>query len=420
MALFGTPDEGPRDGGSAVRPDTDLHATLVRRPLLNVLLLCEGDARTRDSWSGVAKSVVEHLEALGHTVHACDVDLYGREKWWAAASSVAWPRRRWWVRYHLGAGGFRGRSRVSARHVRAMTGRFDVILQVGATFRLPDDPGGPVVLYCDSSIELARAGASSGFSDAAFLTDAELAQVRAREASVYAGASRIVTMSHQLRTSFIRDFGLSGDRIVTVHVGPNVTIDHAERPAEADRAPPTILFVGRDFGRKGGDVLVEAFRRVRERLPDARLRMIGSIPGEAPPGVEFVPFQSRDTPAGREAMDRAYRTADVFCLPTRFEPFGTSFVEAMLYGLPCVGPDAWAVPEIIVPGETGLLVPPEDAGAYADALARLLLDRPVARRMGDAGRARALAEFSWRGVATKIADACASAIAEHAREGTRT
>jgi glycosyltransferase involved in cell wall biosynthesis len=399
------PTPGHHSGTSrgACRPT---HASFrPRRPVLNILLLCEGDARTRDSWSGVSKSVVENLEALGHRVTSCDVDLYGARKLWTAVQSTALTRRRWWVRYHLGPAGFAARSEECARHVAAHRGAFDVVLQIGATFRVPDDIGVPVVLYCDSSIELARAGRGSGYSDAAFLDEDEIAAVRAREADVYAHATRIVTMSHQLRESFIRDFGLDPRRLVTVHVGPNVSIDDAERPADAATAPPTILFVGRDFGRKGGDVLVQAFSKVRARLPNARLRMIGSVPGDAPEGVEFVPFQSRDTPGGREAMDRAYRTADVFCIPTRFEPFGTSFVEAMLYGLPCVGPRAWAVPEIIVDGETGILATPEDPDSYAEALARLLLDRDLARAMGRAGRTRAVAEFSWSGVASKIRDA---------------
>lgn len=356
--------------------------------------------------------MLDNLEGLGHHVASRDVDLYGARRLWTAIQSTALTRRRWWVRYHLGSAGFAARSEECARHIAALRGSFDVVLQIGATFRVPDDIGVPVVLYCDSSIELARAGRDSGYSDAAFLDDDEIADVRAREADVYARATRIVTMSHQLRESFIRDFGLDARRLVTVHVGPNVTITDAERPAAADGAAPTILFVGRDFGRKGGDVLVRAFSLVRERIPDARLRMIGSVPGDAPEGVEFIPFQSRDTATGREAMDLAYRTADVFCIPTRFEPFGTSFVEAMLYGLPCVGPNAWAVPEIIVDGTTGLLATPEDPASYAEALARLLLDRTVARSMGRAGRTRAITEFSWSGVASKISDALTASLVE--------
>lgn len=392
-----------------IRVSTSSHFQHQR---LRVLLLCEGDARTRDSWSGVSKSVVEHLEALGHSVISRDVDLYGLRKYWTALRSSALTRRRWWVRYHLGAAGFEARSAVCQKAVDPLVGKFDVILQIGATFDVPRADGVPVVLYCDSSIELAKTGASTGHSDAAFLNEAELREIRAHEARVYAQASRIVTMSHQLRESFIRDFGLPEDRLVTVHVGPNVSIADEEVPPRAPDVPPTILFVGRDFGRKGGNVLLEAFEHVRREIPNARLRMIGSARTKAPAGVEFLPFQSRDTATGRRAMDHAYRTADVFCLPTRFEPFGTSFVEAMLYGLPCVGPRAWAVPEIILDGTTGLLVEPENPAAYADALLALLRDPARARTYGRAGRERAVAEFSWTGVASKISTALLAATHE--------
>ena len=104
-------------------------------------------------------------------------------------------------------------------------------------------------------------------------------------------------------------------------------------------------------------------------------------------------------------MDRLYRSADVFCLPTRFEPFGTSFVEAMGYGLPCVGPKAWAVPEIIEDGRTGYLVPPEDAESFAAALLELLRDSALRRRMGDAGRERAQGRFTWPGIAERMVQA---------------
>ena len=113
-------------------------------------------------------------------------------------------------------------------------------------------------------------------------------------------------------------------------------------------------------------------------------------------------------------MDRFYRTASVFCLPTRFEPFGTSFVEAMGYALPCVGPDAWAIPEIIVHDETGFLVPPEDPRALADALIRLLENPDRARRMGKLGRGRTLEHFTWPGITGRMAEALSGLIASRA------
>lgn len=372
---------------------------------MNILLLCEGNAETRDSWSGVSKSVLEHLRAAGHTVIPGDVDLYGFERMAVAARTPARSRRRWWVRYHLDVPGFRARSAHAYERLQALGGDVDVILQVGATFRVPDTGDIPLVLYCDSSIELARAGRSSGYSEAAVLDEAEMNAIRHREATVYRDARYIFTMSELLRRSFIDDFGIPPDRLVTVHCGPNVPLEDVTPARPAQQETPTILFVGRDFERKGGDLLLQAFPQVRHRLPGARLRIVGANTEHVPvDGVDWLGFQSRDTAEGRAAMDTAYRTATVFCVPTRFDPFGTSFIEAMGYGLPCIGPNAWAVPEMISHEKTGLLVPPEDAEALADALVRLLSQPEAAGRMGEAGRRQALAEFSWPKLIDRMLD----------------
>ncbi|MGI9628374.1 MAG: glycosyltransferase family 4 protein, partial [Longimicrobiales bacterium] len=106
--------------------------------------------------------------------------------------------------------------------------------------------------------------------------------------------------------------------------------------------------------------------------------------------------------AGSRRMDEIYRSADVFCLASRFEPFGTSFVEAMAYELPCVGPNAWAVPEIIEHKRTGLLFDPDSAASLAEALVRVLSDPTERLEMGKAGRERTLKRFTWPRIADKI------------------
>lgn len=375
---------------------------------LRILFLCEGNAETFDSWSGVSRSVIHHLREQGHVVRVGDADLYGARRLLVGLRSLAWPRKRWWVRYHLGEAGFRARSDACARVVARRGGSPDVVFQVGATFSSPPIEDVPLVLYCDSNIELSRRGAATGQSEATMLSTGELRAVHEREAAIYRRAALIFTMSEQVRKSFIEDFGLDPARLVTVHCGPNtdtLAVDR-ELPAAA-AAAPTILFVGRDFERKGGNTLLAAFAIVRRRLPGARLRMVGGRPahGTVADGVEYLGFLSRDNAVGRKAMDDAYRSANVFCIPTRFEPFGTSFVEAMTYGLPCVGPDVWAVPEIIRHDETGYLVPPEDPAKLAEALLRVLTDPAVARRMGEAARERVQGHFSWEAVARKMSRA---------------
>ena len=283
-----------------------------------------------------------------------DSDLRGFDRYVTALRSFAPDRRRWWVRYHLGANGFRARSQRAERIVGQQRERPDVILQIGATFRLTPRSGIPYVLYCDSNIELARQGVTSGHSDAAMLAAEELEAIREREALVYAGAARIFTTSDRLRRVFIEHFDLDERRVETVHAGPNFPYGESPRvPERSLNGPPVVLFVGKAFHRKGGDLLLEAFRTVRRSIPDARLIILGPDvipPGVASaPGVEFVGFVNKATPEGQARINEAYASARVFCLPTRFEPFGVVFLEAMHYALPVVAPRAWAVPTNCAP-----------------------------------------------------------------------
>lgn len=385
---------------------------------MRILLVCEGDAGMYDSWSGVTRSLLTHLRAAGHTVHTADVDLYGIARAIVVARSASTSRRRWSTLYHLGALGFRARSDRFAAFVREQGCDADIVLQIGATFEPPAGLNVPVALFCDSNIDLSRSGAS-GFSEASVLSSEEIRAVHARETGVYEQASIIFTMSEMVRRSFIADFGLPADRLVTIRCGPNVDPSAIEISVPQDVPESTILFVGRDPVRKGADLMLRAFRQVRERMPRARLVMVGPPRGMAvPDGVEVMGFLDRDTSKGRSAMHAAYAASHVFCLPTRFDPFGTSFVEAMAYGLPCVGPDAWAVPEIIDHGRTGLLVPPEDPAAIAEALIAILSDDETRNRMGRAARERALSQFAWPVLVARMLDSMQQVVDDRARSAS--
>jgi alpha-maltose-1-phosphate synthase len=374
---------------------------------MRILLLCEGDAETWDSWSGSARSLLDHLRLAGHTVETRDVDLAGADRWMAAAGTFSPRRRRWWSKYHLAEGPFRRRSRLAGRHVEEFRDRIDLVLQIGATFEPLGCGPTPYAVYCDSNIRVAELGAATGHSDAFTLTPAELEGVRAREGRVYRGAAAVFAMSDFLRRSFRDDFQIPAERVFTLHAGLNLDLERIPWPRPARSAgPPTILFVGRQFERKGGDLLLRAFRRVRERVPGARLLIVGPASLErAEEGVHVLGFLDKGTAHGWNALMRAYAESDVFCLPTRFEPFGIAYLEAMFFGLPCIGTDRWAVPEMVVEGETGYLVPIDDVEALADRLARLLLDPDLRSRMGVAGRARAESHFTWAAVVERMADA---------------
>jgi alpha-maltose-1-phosphate synthase len=371
---------------------------------MRILFLCEGNAELWDTWSGTAKSLVDYLRAAGHVVRVADVNVSGADRVVAAASTFAPIRHRWATRYHLGAVPFWLRSRRARRHILAEREQIDAIVQIGSTFEPSGRGDIPYFVVSDSNIQVAQQGASSGYSDATSLTAAELKGIARREARVYTGASALFPLSERLRRSFIEDFGMAPDRVRAIYAGPN--FDVARVPARAPRSAahsPTVLFVGRQYHRKGGDVLVESFRQVRKWLPDARLSIAGLPPGyvEAD-GVTCLGDLDKGTDPGWHALAEAYASADVFALPTRFEPFGIAYVEAMHFGVPCIGPQAWAVPEIIANGETGFTVPIDDVERLTDRLLQLLIQPDLARRMGEAARARAQELFTWPRVVSRM------------------
>lgn len=379
---------------------------------MKLLLLTEGDAERYDSWSGTAKSVVDHLRLDGHTVTTADADLYGLERMLAAGLSFAPNRKRWGVKYHLGNVGYGFRSRKAAGIIAQHRAATDCILQIGATFEPTGRGTIPYTMFCDSNIVTSLEGAKYGVSDTAWLSSSEFEAIRRRETPIYQNAACIMTISEWLRRSFIEHFSVPADRVVTVGAGPNLDLKKVPEPRVKPRdGAPTILFVGKQFERKGGAYLLEAFKLVRQQMPDARLIIVGPVTSpSSDPGVEWIGNLNKNTEEGWARMAAAYGDADVFCLPSLFEPFGIVILEAMFFGLPCVGTAEWAIPEMIADGETGYTVPRANAAALAERFLELLKDRTRAHQMGLAGRKRAQERFSWPSVAARMTQAMRLAV----------
>ena len=191
---------------------------------------------------------------------------------------------------------------------------------------------------------------------------------------------------------------LAPPRLTRVHNG----IDLARLVAAAApprRVPGEIVAgsAGRFVAYKGFHDLLRAAAAVRDKHPGVRWVLVGDGPERAALHALGDTLGLRDvvTFAGWQADVAPWLAGlDVFVLPSHGEHFGRVLVEAMALGKPVVATDAGGVPEIVVDGETGLLVPPGDPPALAAAIARLVEDPAQRARLGEAGRRRATSEFS--------------------------
>jgi glycosyltransferase involved in cell wall biosynthesis len=213
------------------------------------------------------------------------------------------------------------------------------------------------------------------------------------------GARRIVAISDAVRDFHVRA-GLDAEKLVTIHYGlDQVPTAPSELTPVATGIPadaPLVLAIGRLINQKDHATLLEAFVRIHRTHPNARLAILGWGPLESST-KELVHRLGLDDIAfvlGRVEPRDWLARADVFAHTSRWEGFGIVLLEAMLSGLPVVATRVSAIPEIVVDGETGLLAPPGDAAAVAGALARLLDDVDLRRRLGASGRIRAHDEFS--------------------------
>jgi glycosyltransferase involved in cell wall biosynthesis len=176
---------------------------------------------------------------------------------------------------------------------------------------------------------------------------------------------------------------------------------------ERDWSRCHIVFVGKDWERKGGPGLLDAFRAVRARRPDARLTVIGCRPDLSEPGVSVLGYLRKDVPAEAAVIDAALREATIFCMPSLWESTGLVYMEAALYGLPVVMVAGQGREDIFTAG--ALILDDADPERLAQALLDLADDPSRMSGMGAAGRSLVLDRFMWPRVAETVAGYLAEA-----------
>lgn len=346
------------------------------------------------SWSGSSSYFFRSLQRQGLLEDAREVALAPTTQLCQKAFAVSWPPSRWRERYHSSVGRFRRLTRTAATEI-ARHPDAEGILQIGAWFCAPAVTALPCFSYHDGNAALWYRYYGRGL-----LSESRVRRHLEWERQDYARMRGIFVMSRWLADSFVQDFGVPDHKVHVV--GAGINFERLPELMERDFSIPRFLLIGRDFARKGGRYLLEAFRIVRREVPSAELTIVGPEPGAAEPGVHYAGFLRKSDPADLHKLTNILRAATVMVLPSIYEPFGISLLEGMANGMPCIAVDRCALPEIVANGETGLVARPEDSESLARAMIELARHPDAARRMGERGRRRVEEHFTWDAVTGKI------------------
>jgi glycosyltransferase involved in cell wall biosynthesis len=363
---------------------------------LRLLVLCAGDPEGARPFSGSARSLFQALARQGAVHHKANV--YGMTDPFARGSlPVRLLRRidRFGVEeaYRWTGLAFDRNSR-RAEQIAAAHPGFNACLMYGTNY----NPGLGVPTYCYFDATAAQVWAARAWEFGGF-SAAKAARIIGYQQRVFDRCACVFPRTRWAAHSCLHDYGLLPERIEVVGAGPNY---YAEPLPHGPYDQQRILFIGSEFDRKGGPLVLEAFRRVRAVLPGATLRIVGCSPAIDEAGVEVVGRIEKDTPGGLERLLHIYREASVFCMMSHFEPFGIVVIEAQNCGVPCVLPNRFAFPEMVRDGETGCLVQEYDAHQLTETLTALLRDPARLEAMGAAGHAFVRGEYTWDAAAARM------------------
>jgi len=232
---------------------------------------------------------------------------------------------------------------------------------------------------------------------------ADIGRIEAMEAAWLRGATRVFFSSTWALEEAVRSYNLDRSTLRVAGLGGHVPIPVADTYA-GGRA---FLFMALDFAGKGGPVCVDAFKRVRHEIPDARLRIVGERPPETvikSPGVVYEGRLDKTIPAELQRLQTVLASAFALVHPTMKDATPQVIVEAQYHGCPVVAPASFGIPEMVIDGVTGwLTAAPPTAAAVAERMLWLCRHPEEYSQLRLSSRAHALKHFTWEQVGDRIA-----------------
>lgn len=256
-------------------------------------------------------------------------------------------------------------------------------------------------IYQDLSIEyLLQCKKSNGelynFSGFNNISEKYLYKRMKNQQIFYSKCKAIFTMGQWLADYMISECNIPKEKVHAVGAGINIC------PADINTSQKEgnkILFVGRDFERKGGPLVLKAFKILKEKyMKEAQLYVIGPNTNPLSAKTEGIHFLGE---LSRKEVSDFFNLCDIFCMPSYFEAYGIVFAEALCYGLPCIGRNRFAMKEIIKENENGHLINEDNDELLAKMMFELLKNEDMKQKLIEQ-KEEYIKYYSWKRVVCDI------------------
>ncbi|BAZ17171.1 group 1 glycosyl transferase [Calothrix sp. NIES-4071] len=274
----------------------------------------------------------------------------------------------------------------------------DFIFHFFCTFRPFWNPSDiPYSMYLDYTMALAEQNWAPW---SWFLNDKERQGWRECEKESYERAYHIFTMGNVVKNSLIKDYGITPEKITVIGSSGDFIETYT---GDKQFGSQQILFNGSDFERKGGDLVIDAFRQVRKKIKNAKLILIGTSLSINEDGIENLGFIS-----SRSEIHKLFLNSDLVVAPAYCDPFPTFVMEAMNYGTPCIVSANDGMPDIVDNQVNGIVIQQQSADELANSIISLLNDPMRLKCMSQEARLKVKTKLNWNNIAVEITKALSS------------
>lgn len=217
------------------------------------------------------------------------------------------------------------------------------------------------------------------------------------ERTLFEEMDLLVFSSHWAMGNAVSHYGVAGEKCCVIPFGANIP-DPVDISEEMNTDACNLLFIGRNWEKKGGPKVLETYRILRSRGMAASLTIIGSEPkvNIKDPNVKVIPYIDKFDPLQLKDLDRLFRRSHFLVQPTTYDAFGICFCEASAYGIPSIAANVGGVSEPVRKGKNGYLLPQDAAPSdYANLIYSIFQDKAAYMELRKSSRQEYLLRLNW-------------------------